>query len=98
MKLFISQPMRGKSDSEILNDRKAAIAMAKERLDTEADVIDSFFQGAPADASPLWCLGESLKLLGSADAVYFADGWEQARGYRIEHAAAVSYGINIIRD
>jgi len=28
--------------------------------------------------------------------VYFAKGWEQARGCKIEHDAAIRYGLEVI--
>lgn len=95
-KLFISQPMNGKSDDEIQEERKAAIKMAEIYLDESVEVIDSFFQSAPADARPLWFLGKSLELLSTADVAYFAPGWEDARGCKIEHICAVEYGIDRI--
>lgn len=97
-KLFISQPMRGKTDEEILAVREKAIASAKEHLGEDVEVIDSFFQNAPADARPLWFLGKSLELLSTADVAYFAKGWEEARGCRIENTCAVEYGIDVIED
>lgn len=57
-KLFISQPMRGKSDEEILKEREKAIKSAEKQMDEPVEVIDSFFQSAPTDARPLWYLGE----------------------------------------
>lgn len=95
-KLFISQPMRGKSDEEILAVREMAIKAAEEMIGGQVEVIDSFFQSAPADARPLWFLGKSLELMATADVVYFADGWQEARGCRIEHECAVEYGIDRI--
>lgn len=95
-KLFISQPMRGKTDEEILRERNEAIAITKDIMDDDIEVIDSFFQNAPAEAKPLWFLGKSIELLSSADVVYFCDGWSNARGCRIEHECAKEYGINII--
>ena len=97
-KLFISQPMRGKTDEEILREREKAIASAQNLLGEEVEVIDSFFQNAPAEAKPRWFLGKSLELLSTADVAYFAKGWENARGCRIENACAVEYGINVIGD
>ena len=99
-KLFISQPMKGKTDEEILKEREKAIASAKRNFveDEEIEVIDSFFQSAPADARPLWFLGKSLELLSTADIVYFAKGWENARGCRIEKICAIEYGIDVIED
>ena len=29
-------------------------------------------------------------------AAYFCKGWENARGCRIEHAAAVAYGLEVL--
>lgn len=95
-KLFISQPMKDKTDDEILKERENAIKKAEEKLGEPVEVIDSFFQHAPADARPLWFLGKSLELLSTADVAYFADGWVDARGCRIEHLCALEYGIEII--
>ena len=97
-KLFISQPMRGKTDEEILAVREKAIASAERHLGEKVEVIDSFFQNAPAEAKPLWFLGKSLELLSTADVAYFAPGWEEARGCRIENTCAIEYGITVIED
>ena len=97
-KLFISQPMNGKTDEEILATREMAIKSAEEMLGEPVEVIDSFFQSAPADARPLWFLGKSLELLSTADVAYFAHGWEGARGCRIENTCAAEYGIDVIED
>ena len=95
-KLFISQPMRGKTNEEILAEREKAIASAERELGEPVEVIDSFFLNAPVDAKPLWFLGKSLELLSTADVVYFTKGWEDARGCRIEHECAVEYGIELV--
>ena len=97
-KLFISQPMRGKTDEEILQEREKAVASAEKHLGEKVEVIDSFFQNAPAEAKPLWFLGKSLELLSTADVAYFAPGWENARGCRIENTCAIEYGITVIED
>lgn len=97
-KLFISQPMRGKTDEEILAAREKAIKSAERNLGEPVEVIDSFFQNAPADARPLWFLGKSLELISTADIAYFAKGWEDARGCRIENQCAIEYGIEVIED
>ena len=95
-KLFISQPMKGKTNVEIKKEREEAIRCAKEMMSDEVEVIDSFFENAPVEAKPLWYLGESLKLLSTADVAYFATGWKNARGCKIEHTCAQQYGINTI--
>ena len=49
-KLFISQPMRGKSDEEILAERQKAIEAAEKMIGEPVEVIDSFFEKAPVNA------------------------------------------------
>ena len=97
-RIFISQPMAGKSDREITAERQEIIDLIVKQQGEDIEIIDSFIEGAPYKAKPLWFLGKSLELLSTADAAFFAAGWDKARGCRIEHAAAVEYGIEIIRD
>lgn len=97
-KLFISQPMKGKTDEQILAEREKAIKSAERQLGEPVEVIDSFFQSAPAGAKPLWFLGKSLELLSGADIAYFAKGWKEARGCKIENTCAIEYGIAVIED
>lgn len=94
--VFISQPMRGKTKEEILAEREKAIESAFRHFNEKLEVIDSYFEDAPVDAKPLWYLGKSLELLSTADVAYFAKGWEEARGCRIERICAEQYGIPII--
>ena len=94
-KVFISQPMRGKTDEEILAERDEAIEKVKQIYDgEEIEIIDSFLKEAPADATPLWYLGDSIVLLSKADVVYFCKGWETACGCVIEYMCAKMYGID----
>lgn len=95
-KLFISQPMNGKTDEEILRERELAIATAKNFLKEDVEVIDTFYTDFAADAKPLEYLARSIKDLASADIAYFASGWEDKRGCRIERECALQYGIKSI--
>ena len=96
-KLFISQPMNDKTDEEIKVERaKIVDACIKEY--GEIEVIDSFFESSPHDVRPLWFLAKSLELLSTADIVFFADGWKDYRGCKIEHECTVQYGIKIVCD
>lgn len=102
VRLFISQPMRGKSDEEIESEREDLIAIAKAVCAGrgEVEVIDSFFKGGldvPAGATaPLYYLSKSLELLATADVAIFAEDWREARGCRIEHECAAEYGVTRI--
>lgn len=97
-RLFISQPMKDKTDKEILKVRNEAIKSAENYLGEKVEAIDSFFQNAPAEAKPLWFLAKSLELLSTADVAYFTKGWETARGCKIENQCAIEYGIDVIED
>lgn len=95
-KLFISQPMNGKSDEEIVKERELAIARAKAAIGEDVEVLETFFDDFKADAKPLEYLAKAIEFLARADIAYFAKGWESARGCKIEHECAVEYGIRCI--
>lgn len=95
-KLFISQPMNGKTDEEILRERKEAINIAKDIVGEEIEVLETFFDDHRPDKKPLHYLAKSLEYLAEADIAYFVSGWENARGCKIEHQCAVEYGIDRI--
>lgn len=95
-KIFISQPMNGKTEKQIAEQRKNAAMIMQNYFEENIEVIDSIIEDAPKDAHPLWYLGKSLELLSTADVVVFTLGWEKYRGCRIEHTCAVEYGIGIV--
>lgn len=94
--VFISQPMREKTDDEIKKERHAAIERVKKEMGEDVEVIDSFFKNAPNDASPLWLLGKSLQLLSTADVAVFAGPWYDYCECTMEHEAAKQYGIKVM--
>lgn len=96
-KIFISQPMNGKTTEEIENKRNFIIDRLATQFAREnecIEIIDSFFKDTSHDAKPLWYLGESIKLMSEADIVFFCDGWQTARGCQIEHNCALEYSID----
>ena len=97
-RLFVSQPMNGKTDEEILQERMVAVEKAKVILDVDVELIDSYIEeDAPEGYNPgLWYLAKSIELLAKADVVYFAKGWSKARGCIVEHECATRYGIKCI--
>lgn len=97
--LFISQPMRGFSDEEIKRVRKQivgdALVKAADYYQTsvhDVEIMDTIMDDFDPTKHPLVFLGESIKRLASADVVYFARGWQDARGCVIEHECAQKYG------
>jgi len=99
IKVFISQPMKDKTNEQIEAERERAIRFIKEsNKGEEVEIIDSFFKDAPHEAKPLWFLGKSLQLLSSADVAYFVKGWNDYRGCRIENDCARKYGIKVVEE
>lgn len=88
MKVFISQPMKGRSEADIRNVRNMAATMADifcGEFEEETEILDSYISNVPKGGTmPLRFLARSLDLLAQADVVIFAPGWESARGCRIE--------------
>lgn len=96
VKVFISQPMKDKTNEEIESERNQISKMLDEKYGKgNYEIIDSFFKDAPHDSKPLWFLGKSFELLSTADVCVFAKGWNEARGCTMEHLACENYGISI---
>lgn len=98
IRVFISQPMRGFSESEIELVRSIATTDIKQRLGDDVIIIDSVrkqgeYINRKQTLGALWQLGHCIELLSTADVVYFARGWQESRGCRIEHLCAQEYGI-----
>ena len=96
MRIFISQPMRDKTDEEIKAERNHIIDNIKSKYGKDVEIIDTFLEGVPHEAKPLYYLGESFKLLSTADLAVFAYGWQKARGCRMERLACIEYGIEYV--
>ena len=97
LNVFISQPMKDKTDKEIEAERQKAVATIKKIYpNRDVQIIDSFFKDAPHDAKPVWFLGKSLELLSTADVAYFCKGWDNYRGCKLEHKVCEDYDIPFI--
>lgn len=97
-KVFISQPMKGMTREEIKLKHESIIKHVSDILEDEQfEVIDTVFDHFEG-ATPLKYIAKSIMALAEADYVYFADGWQKARGCRIERECAWEYDLNIIYD
>lgn len=103
MKAMLSQPMNGKTDEEIVAVRDKAITDLEAKgyeiintLFTDEWYSDESMKERGVVQIPLCFLAKSLEKMSLCHAVYFCKGWEKTRGCRIEHDAAVAYGLNII--
>ena len=94
-KIFLSQPMGGKTEEEIKAERKRMIEIVEERYGN-VEVLDTFFEDF--DGNALMFLAKSIEALSTADAAVFAPGWKNRRGCRAEHQCCIDYGIPIVLD
>lgn len=102
-KAMLSQPMARKTDDEIVATREKAIDSLKAM---GYDVVNTLFtdewysrekmEERGVVQIPLCFLAKSLENMSLCHAAYFCKGWETARGCKIEHDAAVAYGLEII--
>ena len=103
MRAMLSQPMAGKTDEEIIRTREIAV---NELENLGYEIVNTLFTDEYYSKSsmedrgvvqiPLCFLAKSLENMSLCHAAYFCKGWENARGCRIEHEAAVAYGLTII--
>lgn len=102
-KAMLSQPMAGKSNEEIVETREKAINVLQSK---GYEIVNTLFTDEWYNKEkmtergvvqiPLCFMAKSLENMSLCHAVYFCKGWEQARGCKIEHDAAVAYGLEII--
>ena len=102
-KAMLSQPMAGKTDAEIIATRQNAIKVLEEK---GYEVVNTLFtddwyskegmEQRGVVQIPLCFLAKSLENMSLCHAAYFCKGWADARGCRIEHEAAVAYGLEVI--
>lgn len=99
MKVMISQPMNGIPDSEV---RRIQNELKERFAKYHIEVVDSFLT-EEVDTNlrnkGVFYLGRTIqKFLSDVDAVYFVNGWQRARGCKIERQICEEYGIMILDD
>lgn len=102
-KAMLSQPMNGLTDEQIVATRnKAVAALEAQGYEIISTLFtDEWYNSENMEARgvvqiPLCFLAKSLENMSLCHAAYFCKGWENARGCKIEHEAAVAYGLTII--
>lgn len=104
-KAMLSQPMRGRTEEEIVATRERAIATLEA---AGYEVVNTLFtdewyskekmEERGVVQIPLCFLAKGLENMSLCHAVYFCKGWEDARGCIIEHDTALAYGLEIIEE
>ena len=102
-KAMLSQPMAGKTEEEIVATRDRAIKVLEDRGYEVVNTLftDEWYSKENMEERgvvniPLCFLAKSLENMSLCHAAYFCKGWEKTRGCKIEHDAAVAYGLEII--
>lgn len=98
IKVFLSQPMRGFTDEEIIARREEDIKQLKKYFkDKPFEVINTLFKEEATAKNPaVEYLARSIAELANADYIAMSYDFESARGCLIEHKIADEYGIEII--
>ena len=92
MKVFLSQPMNGKTDAQIREERRIIEIRLHRKLNEKFEILDTVFD-LDEGTHPLVYLGKGIEIMADADIVCFMNGWDESRGCIIEHDIAVRYGI-----
>lgn len=97
----ISQPMKGIDPDNVKLQREKAEAAVKLAGYEPIDNIyrDDFNYGVADETvinPALWHMGLALARLSRAHAIYMCEGWGAARGCRMEHQAAVAFGVDVL--
>ena len=99
-KLFISLPMKDKTEKEIRKRMNYLKSLVELELKEEVILIDTFIKDEPDSEEMndigLYFLGKSIEEMAYADIAIFANGWMKARGCKVEYKAAVEYGVKIL--
>ena len=97
MKVFLSHPMSGLSQTDVLHIRLQAYDHLQEKYG-DIELIDNYnHENVPEDAGRLWHLGASIQQMGQADAIYFCPGWMSANGCQIEHEICKLYELRVLK-
>lgn len=84
-KVFISQPMRDKTDEEILEKRSRLKELLIQNFgDTPIEILDTFFTNLeiPDDVKhpEIYRFSKTIEMLSKADTLFMAEDWERYRG------------------
>lgn len=95
-KLFISCPMRGRTDAEIKVTMEQMHRIAEAVFNTEFEVLPTFIDDYMPECANqrLWYLGESIKMMADADAfIGIYDKDKEFDGCIVENYTAKTYNI-----
>lgn len=89
-RVFISVPMAGRTDDEIIGDIQCGKDIYLDNHPYEGiEFVDNYIsENAPSCKNPaLFYLGESIKKMATCDDVVFCGNWKTAKGCLVERMA-----------
>lgn len=104
--LFISQPMSGLTNEEILKVRHEATEYISNKYPEYAISVLPSYKEQPYETNnaviEVNLLGNAISLMASANIIYFVPGWQKSRGCQIENEVARRWleetGVELIED
>lgn len=94
-KLFISCPMRGRTEENIRKSMEKMHKIAEIVFDQELEVIPSYIEHDPPETTDkrIWYLGQSIQMMADAD-FYIGVRWPEGFvGCDVENAVANRYEL-----
>ena len=107
MKIFISQPMTGLDEEDILFTRAKEKAKARLMFGDDVEFAPSYTSDATrmkveqhskrADEMnwDIYWLVDSLRFLCTCDTLWLVEGWEESKGCTMEREIAEMYGLDV---
>lgn len=98
-KVFISIPMNGRPEEEVLTEIQEITNYIHHTFGDDIDVVHSLWTPQPNKRYPnprIYYLGKAIVKMGICDTVVFAKGWREVRGCRIEEKVAIEYGLDML--
>ena len=94
-KLFISCPMKGRTEENIKKSIERMHKIAEIIFDQELEVIPTYIEDNPPENNnrAVWYLGKSIELLAQADFFIGVEWCDFYKGCKVERSVANEYGI-----
>ena len=94
-KLFISCPMKGRTEENIKKSMKQMHKIAEIIFDQKLEVIPTYINDNPPENAKqaVWYLGKSIQLLADADYFIGVEWCDFYKGCEVERTVANRYGI-----
>ena len=101
MKYFLSQPMNGLTEEQIIDNTDKYVKTIKS-IDPRMEYVNTLFfpkesdfpNGVTGDKRRIFCLGRSVSRIAECDCIVFVtDCYIHSNGCKIEYEVAKTYGI-----